>query len=326
MQNTGQSVNGAFNVEIKDTLPTGFIVPTNGTLLNLQVFNGAGTALPFTNVNAGDTDPLFQSGLELTDPSSTQGALAAGKDANGNAVTTGANIAVITYDLQVEPDNTQADAVYPGETLTNTASLFNYAAMPGGVDYLSSPLTDPANVTIAQPLNTKSIVTTSEPTTGGSNVVIGEIVRYHLAVQLPASMSPGFQIVDELPAGLSYLGNATVGFVSVNGSFLLSSTLTTAPYYITGTSPVSPNATATITGTSTGADGAPVTFALGDVTNNDDANATPEYVVLDFNALVDNVSVAGGANTAGHVDNNHLGVTTAFHLPSDGACTGFSML
>jgi fimbrial isopeptide formation D2 family protein/uncharacterized repeat protein (TIGR01451 family) len=272
------------------------------TGLNLQVVNGAGAPLAFTSVNPADTNPLFQSGIELTDPSATQGALAPGKDAMGNVSTTGANIAVITYDLQIEPDNTKPDAVHPGEQLTNTASLFNFAAMPGGVDYLPKPLTDPATATIAQPQNSKSLVTTSEPSTSGSNVVIGEIVRYHLVVQLPASKSPGFQIVDQLPAGLSFLGNGTVGFVSANGTDLFSSTLTAPQYSIVGTTPVNPNPTATITGTSTGADGAPVTFDLGDVTNNDLTNAHSEFVVLDFNALVDNVSV----NTAGHVDNNHF--------------------
>jgi large repetitive protein len=307
VQNTGMSANGAFNVEIKDTLPAGFLIPTNPTALNLQVVDGTGAALAFTQVNAGDTEPLFQSGIELIDPSATQGALAAGKDANGNVVATGKNLAVITYDLQIEPNNAKPDAVSPGQKLTNTASLFNYAAMPGGVDYLTSPLTDPATATIAQPQNMKALVTTSEPTTTGSNVVVGEVVRYQLVVQLPASKSPGFQIVDQLPVGLSYLGNAMVGFVSANGSELFSSTLTSAPYYITGTSPVSPNATATVSGSSTGADGAPVTFALGDVTNNDDANANPEYVVLDFNALVDNIiAFANGPNTAGYVDNNHF--------------------
>ncbi|MGA2258793.1 MAG: hypothetical protein ABSG53_29350, partial [Thermoguttaceae bacterium] len=306
VENTGEGVNGAFDVEINDTLPTGFVLPANATALNLQVFNGAGAAIAFTGVNSSDTDPLFQSGIELTDPSASQGALAAGTDADGNAVTTGANIAVITYDLQVEPDNTQSDAVYPGEVLANTASLFKYSAMPGGGDYLSSPLTAGARVTIAQPVNAKSIATTSEPSTSGSNVVIGEIVRYHLSVQLPAGKSPGLEIVDELPTGMSYLGNATAGFVSAGGSELFSSTLTAPQYSIAGTSPVSPNPTAAISDSSSGADGAAVTFALGDITNSDDAGANPEYVVLDFNALVDNVSVAGGANTAGHVDNNYF--------------------
>ena len=32
------------------------------------------------------------------------------------------------------------------------------------------------------------------------------------------------------------------------------------------------------------------------------------------------------AETVDRIVENQLGVTTAFHLPSDGACTGFSML
>ena len=216
VQNTGMGYHGAFDVELNDTLPAGFVIPGSG--LNMQVRDGTGTPIGFTSLGSG----LFDSagGIELDDPSATQGSLAA------YSATSGQNIAVITYDLQVEPDSTQADAVHPGKALTNTGSLFNYAAKPSGVDYLTSPLTDPATVTIASPANTKSIVNTSESSTTANNVAIGEIVRYHLVVQIPQSSSPNFQIVDQLPAGLSFLndtGTTTIAFVSASGAAITSS-------------------------------------------------------------------------------------------------------
>jgi uncharacterized repeat protein (TIGR01451 family) len=303
VQNTGMGVNGAFDVELNDTLPTGYVIPGGG--LDLQVRDGAGTAIPFTDLGAGLFDPA--GGIQLTDPSATQGSLTA-----YNA-TSGANIAVITFDLQLQPDSTQANAVQPGETLTNTAAVNNYAAMPGGVDYLSAPLTDTANVTVTTLQNTKSIVSTSEASTTGSNVVIGEIVRYQLVVKVPQSSMPSFQIVDQLPTGLGFLndGTAKVAFVSGTGTALSSSDASInglSGLNITGTSSnVTPTAvfpSADISG-GTGAGGAfqdgddPV-FSFSNLIDNDTNDANSEFVVLDFNALVDNVAT----NVANHVDAN----------------------
>ena len=61
VQNTGSDTYGAFNVTIKDTLPAGFINPTN-----IEVTNGAGTPLPYTLVGGGLFDPT--GGIVLTDP------------------------------------------------------------------------------------------------------------------------------------------------------------------------------------------------------------------------------------------------------------------
>lgn len=58
VENTGGA--DAFDVLLRDVLPTGFGIPGGGLGLNLQVFNGAGLALGF----AGD---LFGAGLSLTD-------------------------------------------------------------------------------------------------------------------------------------------------------------------------------------------------------------------------------------------------------------------
>ena len=140
-------------------------------------------------------------------------------------------------------------------------------------------------------------------------------VHYPLVVQVPQSSSPNFQIVDQLPAGMSYLNDGTtkIGFVSASGSALTSSDAAInglAGLNFTGVSPaVTPTALlpAADIGGGTGGGGAfldgdhPV-FSFSTLTNNDNNDANPEFVVLDFNALVDNVA----SNTTGHPDVNNF--------------------
>src|SRR5262249_32848186 len=138
-------------------------IPGTGQGLNLNITDGSGVPLNFVGLGggpdgiSGTADDLFGSGLELVDPSSTQGALSAGKDANGNAVTDGHNIAIITYDLIL------TSAVTPRQTITNTATLTVYAGTMGGPSYtaLNSSNTDIANTTIADPVAAKSLIGTS---------------------------------------------------------------------------------------------------------------------------------------------------------------------
>ncbi|MDJ0688387.1 MAG: hypothetical protein QNJ41_07745 [Xenococcaceae cyanobacterium MO_188.B32] len=67
MENTGSSRAGAFDVEISDTLPNGFLIPTGG--LNLQVTDGVGDSIDF--IGLGDPDgigsDLFGNGIQLDD-------------------------------------------------------------------------------------------------------------------------------------------------------------------------------------------------------------------------------------------------------------------
>src|SRR5262249_54084699 len=62
VENVGQGRNGAFGVQVKDTLPAGFAVPAGG--LNLAVTDGTGAAFATTDLGGG----LFGSGLALNDP------------------------------------------------------------------------------------------------------------------------------------------------------------------------------------------------------------------------------------------------------------------
>lgn len=108
VQNTGTGLRGAFDIRVKDTLPTGFAVPGGG--LNLCVRGGTGAAISTTNVGGGTG--LLDQGIELTDPGPT--ATPAGALDPFNA-SSGRNIAIITFDLLAQT------AVVPASTIQNTA-------------------------------------------------------------------------------------------------------------------------------------------------------------------------------------------------------------
>ena len=192
------------------------------TGLNLEVFDGSGAPIGFTTLGAGLFDPT--GGIELNDPGPTVATLAGSPPLtiNGGALdgyhsTSGRNLGIVTFDLQV------ADNVQPGQTagLLNTATVFNYAGSESGQDHTNpTDLIDTAQVQIALPLQTKTIDATSEAHTGVvsgvERVAVGEIVRYRLVTELPEGQSPSLQFVDRLPSGLQFLddGTATVAFVA----------------------------------------------------------------------------------------------------------------
>ena len=163
LQNTGSSPNGAFDVKIKDDLPAGFVVPAGG--LNVRVADGANAAIGFTDLGGG----LLGSGIELTDGAT--GAIRA------SHATSGQNVAVVTYDLEV------ATTVVAGQTITNTGTLFGYSGTDSGPTFTTGR-TDTATATTGVFVAAKSVVTTSEAFTT-TGVAIGEVVRYRLQLQVP---------------------------------------------------------------------------------------------------------------------------------------------
>ncbi len=297
IENTGSSNRGAFDIAITDILPPGLIIPTGGAGLNLKVYNGAGTAIPFTYLGGGgpgNEDDLFNNGIQLIDTS--VGACQKYHPDDGS------NIIVITYDLQVDPN------VQPGQVILNRGTLTGYAGDEGGTNHVdpAGPPFDEASVTAAVPQLTKAIVATSEAhteETATPPVAIGEIVRYQLAVRVPEGRWDNAQIQDRLPDGLRFLNDNTarVALIS-NGAGLASDTLSGAGLAISGNAPATPSfvlpdaavsASAT-TNNDTYGSGTDVFFNLGTLTNADN-DPDDEYVVVEFNALVENVS----GNTAG---------------------------
>ena len=312
IENTGGA--DAFDLTISDILAVGFEIPTGATGLNLEVRDGNGTMLIWTGVDTGAANDLFAGGIIISDPVG-EGAINNFDDAT--TLNDGSNIIVVTYDLELK------DSVTANQSHTNTASLTNFAGQDNGVDYTSVDLTDDANVTTKNHDATKSIVSTSEDHTtaigGIDRVTIGEIIRYRVSVALPEGTFSDLQIRDVLPGGLTFIddGTALVAFVSDSGS-ITSTTLAAAGLTAVGNE----TNVATITPTwqlpddatsinisnhndnyTTGQD---VYFKLGDVANNEN-DANLEYVVLEFNVLVDNNST-GSQNDVGESRYNDIRV------------------
>jgi conserved repeat domain/conserved repeat domain len=279
VENTGTGLHGAFDVGIKDVLP-GCV-----TLISpICVTYGDGTPIGYTGT-------LFGGGIVLND-STGAGALAPFPNSTGH------NIAVITFDVKIKSN------VNPGCCLNRT-DLTSYAAAEQGPNFVPAgfggPFMDTAQVCIL-PAAEKCIRATSELHTAPGTtclaapnpvpVAIGEIMRYRLKVTLPEGVSPNFQLQDSLPVGVSYLGNLAVVFVSDNGItssglHAMSGAGLNLPGKLAaccgrpGTSFAPPLGNTTVSGQT-------VTFSLGTLTNSDN-DPDSEFVLLDFNALVQNI-------------------------------------
>lgn len=151
----------------------------------------------------------------------------------------------------------------------------------------------------------KCVITTSELHTmpansnsGTPQVTIGEIIRYRLTTTLAQGASPSFRFTDHLPLGLTYLGNPKVAFVSTGGAGTITSTAfsgaglnlnASSVGACSGPTPTFILPASQVTGGpfSSGTD---PTFNLGNLTNtHNDPNL--EYVIVEFNALVNNLPV-----------------------------------
>lgn len=299
----GANNTTAFDARITDTLPSGLQLNLGSITYTLS--SGSTT---FTNSSAGNTVDVTAAALPI-----------------GVRVT-------LTYTANL------LTSVAPAQILTNTASLA-YTSLPGtngttsnntgsstpggsgtdtgerngsGVNQNDHRASDPATVTVSTVTATKTLVTTSEGHTSGADVAIGEIVRYRLAVEIPEGTLTNLQLVDVLPSGLTVLSDTTASFAFVsNGVGITSSvavveactddvgnaaTLGALPQSVVDCA--FPAAQISGGPFTTGVD---PTFNFGTITNLD-SDADAEFVVLEFNALVDN-SVAG-SNDAGDVVNN----------------------
>jgi fimbrial isopeptide formation D2 family protein/uncharacterized repeat protein (TIGR01451 family) len=269
IENVGEGKNGAYNVEFQDTMPSGFAIPSGG--LDLSVTDGSGAALTTTDLGGG----LLGSGLKLNDPGST-GALSPGKDTSGNTINTGHNIAVITYDLQT------VSTVNPSQVLTNTATLVNFASIPGGPNF-EAGLTGTTKVTIAYPQVAKIVTAVNQSFTTVPNVTIGEVATYQLTLTIPEGVMPNAQLVDTLPAGLA--------IVSLD-SLTASSNLQTS---------VSGGFPAVLSGAAVGTNGSSATFNFGTITNTGTSDSGGDTIDIGYHVVALNVS----ANQRGTVDKNY---------------------
>ena len=268
--NPASNSTTAYNVTVNDPIPASI----NGA--TIASVSGAATTADFQLVGGAvvSTDPA---GLTLLP---------------GRSVTI-----VVT--------GTLVDTIGPGIRISNTATT-TYTTMPGDVTQVTPNNPNSSERTLTSSGNAafttvgltpkKSLVSTSESSTTGSDVVVGEIVRYRLQVIVPEGSSPVLQFTDNLPAGLQFLNDNTadVMFVS-NGAGIVSSSLSGAGLVQTGNETTLAGLTPIFVipgGSITGGpfnNGTDPTFSLGNVTNND-RDPDQEFAVIEFNALVTNVA------------------------------------
>jgi fimbrial isopeptide formation D2 family protein/uncharacterized repeat protein (TIGR01451 family) len=274
VENTGSSLKGAFDVLVRDTLPTGFELSAGG--LNLRVTDGAGNAIPFTLEGAGLFDPA--GGIRLGDAvnSGSVGAYSA---------TSGDNIVIITYDLELV-----SDVPVFGADLINTATIKHFAAVEGGIDRTpytpAADLADTATVITQAPAIAKFVSATSESHTdalaGNDNrtdATIGEIVTYRITVSVPEGRMTDFRIEDFLPKSDASGGGVMTAlagrFIGVTG--------------LSNNSTFDETPTITLTDTDGVNGNDKVTFAFGNVNNKADTTATaPATITLEVDAVVRN--------------------------------------
>ena len=160
--------------------------------------------------------------------------------------------------------------------------------------------------TLDMPVPVKSIVSTSEthtddnPSLDGSAgnerpLVIGEIMRYSLAIELPEGTSADFVVVDIIPAGLSFVsGTLELEYLADNNATNVDATASTDLLGANSGAITLPAAHFTLVGQT-------LTIDLESPINNDSNDGNAEYAVLEFNVLVNND--ATNQNTTIH-DNN----------------------
>jgi LPXTG-site transpeptidase (sortase) family protein len=280
IENVGTGINGAFDITVRDTLPSGYIVPGIGAQgINLQVTRGDGTAFGFTNVGGGTG--LLDQGIQINDPVVPPADPEYGHGAcQGHDPVNGKNVILVTYDLMVDP------TVAPGQLIQNNGELTGYAGSEGGDNYLPQPEEDTSDSTIGGPTLTKTLVSTEivNASNGNTQAVIGELVTYQVQVTFPEGTSPNTQIVDTLDPGLAFVAqtnftNSDPGNVTISGA----------------SAPVITNS------------GATVTWNLGTVTNAANSNSTPETLTFEYTAVV--LDVAGNQNSGPTMLNNSATLT-----------------
>ncbi len=209
-------------------------------------------------------------------------------------------------------------SVSSGSSYVNTASAA-WTGLPGDARTPLSPFspvstertgstTDPGStantyratgsvtVSVTQPAPVKTLVTTSEAGTAGTRVVVGEIARFRVVVRIPEGVTSAVSLADTLPAGLRFLDDGTATLALVSGGGLTSSTLAGPGLVVAGDETTVGGVTPTF-GVPAGAisggpfvDGSDPVVALGALTNAD-RDPNQELVVLEFNALTDNVAI-----------------------------------
>ncbi|MCY1484116.1 VCBS repeat protein [compost metagenome] len=189
----------AYDVSTRITLPPGLNF-AGGSLsaANLLVYRGDGTLLV-----AGTHYTVDNATNSITFIDGAVGGLLAGRPGSA-ADASGANLVVITYDVQV------AAGIDASATRQTSAELTHYASIEGGQNFLEgAPLSDLADQQVAAPEIRKNYAggsldgsDSSAAHTTGADLVVGESMLYDILVTLPEGTTQSLRIDDLIPPGL----------------------------------------------------------------------------------------------------------------------------
>lgn len=118
----------------------------------------------------------------------------------------------------------------PDATYTDLASLAA-SSLPGSPDEAEdfSPNDDSSDVTIQSLSLTKVLASTSESSTTGNALAVGEQALLRLELVLPAGQVPDLEVTDSLPQGLQLIGVQSVTLGSQVSGALISTTPSSLP-------------------------------------------------------------------------------------------------
>ncbi|MDF1825945.1 MAG: isopeptide-forming domain-containing fimbrial protein [Verrucomicrobiales bacterium] len=265
VENRGSADYGAFDVQISDTVPTGFAVPGSLAALNLRVTDGNGDDIDYVISGGGTVADFFAGGIELVDPGVNTGALSEYSE------TSGTNLVLIAYDLVVD------ESAVSNETLVNTATVENFSYEDGGPNYAEIEDTDTAYVTIDRPAVVKEVLNTSHDAVSNldeeGEVAVGEVVTYRVTIDIPEGTMPSVTISDTLPPGMAFVGVDSISFDAG-----LSTTKGDGDF---GDVDVYYNASASTLSLGVGG-----SAGLGDLTNSNTDNTATEQVTFTYRAVV----------------------------------------
>lgn len=282
IENTGNA--NAFDVLVKDLLPTGFKIPDGVLGINLDVRSGLGLPILYTNASGGvaTSVDLFGSGIRLVDVLS-EGAINSYADAS--LLGDGSNIIVITYDLQVDA------TAELGETIANVAQIEAYASIEGGANLVlgaETPPEDDGSATTTSPTLTATALGTGIENANNSatQAVIGETAQYQVTLTLPEGTLANTLLIDELDLGLAFVsldsievfsdGSPTTDVTSSHGTFANPGIFAPA---LSGDGLNTPQT---------------VTFDLGDIANANADDLTTETLVVTYTVQVTNTAANQG--------------------------------
>ncbi|BBH45644.1 VCBS domain-containing protein [Pseudomonas sp. KU43P] len=335
---TNNSGTDAFDISLLDNLPTEI---DNLVISGTIQYSGGAT-------NNGGVDFVISGGRLVTANGANIDIANGGRiviTLSGVVNATAAGEAAITNNVQVNWSslngiNSSADTAN-GERngdngLLNSGVLNDYRVLSA----LLIPVTNGIQVSrVGGVTDTPPATNTGGATdTSGllETVVVGEIVRYRVAVLVPTGDNPNYQIRIELAAGLEFipadfnriliamvsssLGGLTTdaGNLVTSGSSLFmignQNSDVALPIHadLSGTTPTgvfdSQNGRLQITPNSDGSQ--TIIFDLGNLTNNEVNDGDIEGVILEFNVRVSNV--------AGNQANSQLGMTVFEHVGPNG--------